>query len=201
MIDRMRKYPPHLIDVMRLANGSRITVRPALPQDAELQRAFVRSLSEEARYFRFMTRLKELPDAMAERFTRIDYRSHVALIATHFAGPDETMIGEARYIVDECDATACEFAVAVADSWQGLGVARSLLTRLMSHAASSGISRIGGDTLAINKAMIALAKRAGFAAALKPGDGRLVRLVKDLPVKDHHPSVSGRPFGNWVAAA
>ena len=135
---RPHRYPTHLIDVVQLANGSRVVVRPALPQDCELQRAFVRALSDEARYFRFMTRLSELPEAMAERFTSIDYRSHVALIATIFADAGETMIGEARYVVDEGDAAACEFAVAVADAWQGMGLARTLVERLAKPCGSFG---------------------------------------------------------------
>jgi hypothetical protein len=31
-----QRYPVHLIDVVQLGNRSRITVRPALPQDADL---------------------------------------------------------------------------------------------------------------------------------------------------------------------
>jgi acetyltransferase len=87
VIDPAHRYPTHLIDVVQLANGSRVVVRPVLPQDAEMQHLFVRSLSDEARYFRFMTRLSELSEAMAERFTSIDYRSHVALIAPYLPMP------------------------------------------------------------------------------------------------------------------
>jgi acetyltransferase len=174
------RYPTHLIDVVRLANGSRVVVRPPLPQDCELQRVFVRTLSEEARYFRFMTRLSELSEAMAERFTTIDYRTHLALIATVFADARETMIGEARYVVDEGSDAVCEFAVAVADAWQRMGLARTLLSRVAGHAAASGSRRIVGDTVSNNRAMLALANGTGFALARKREDGRLVRLVKDL---------------------
>ena len=46
-----------------------------------MRRAFVRDLCEEARYYRFMTRLNDLPEAMAERFTSIEYIGHLALVA------------------------------------------------------------------------------------------------------------------------
>ena len=39
------RYPVHLIDVVRLSGGSRVTIRPTLPQDVELQREFFRRLS------------------------------------------------------------------------------------------------------------------------------------------------------------
>jgi acetyltransferase len=148
-----------------------------------------------------MTRLSELSEAMAERFTSIDYRSHVALIATIFADAGETMIGEARYVVDEGDAIACEFAVAVADGWQGMELGCTLLHRLTNQAATSGIRRMVGDTVSTNKAMIALAKSTGFSVARKREDGRLVRLVKDLPARDGRSSVTRQTFGKSVVAA
>ena len=39
------RYPVHLIDFVMAANGRRVTIRPILPQDFELQREFFRSLS------------------------------------------------------------------------------------------------------------------------------------------------------------
>jgi acetyltransferase len=200
VIDPTNRYPTHLIDVVLLANGSRVVVRPALPQDCELQRIFVRTLSDEVRYFRFMTRLSELSEAMAERFTSIDYRSHVALIATIFSDAGETMIGEARYVVDEGGGAACEFAVAVADAWQRMGLARTLLQRLANHAATSGMRRMVGATVSNNSAMIALAKHTGFAVARKREDGRLVQLVKDLPACDRHSTGIRQALGKCVVA-
>ena len=95
-------YPTHLIDVILLA-GRRVVLRPALAQDADLQRAFFAGLSEEARYFRFMTRLPELSAARAERFSDIDHERHVALLAGTCTQTEETMIGEARYVVEASD--------------------------------------------------------------------------------------------------
>lgn len=176
----MLRYPVHLIDVLQVANGSRITIRPTLPQDAELQRAFFRSLSAEARYCRFMTRFSEPPEALIERFTNIDYRSHLALLAEVFENGCETMIGEARYVVDSCDPATCEFAIAVTDDWQVHGIARALLDRLEQQAAASGIRRIVGDTLLSNKAMIGLARRAGYTVKASRDDPSLARLEKSL---------------------
>src|SRR5262245_50130029 len=103
------RYPVHLIDVVQTAGGSRVTIRPTLPQDINLQRAFFRALSPLSRYCRFMTRASELPESLAERFMNVDYRRHVALLAEVFDEGGQTMIGEARYVVDEGDPTVCEF--------------------------------------------------------------------------------------------
>jgi acetyltransferase len=175
------RYPVHLIDVVQVAAGSRVTIRPTLPQDAELQRAFFRSLSADARYCRFMTRLHELPETLAERFTNIDYHRHLALLAEVF-GSDrhETMIGEARYVVDEHDPEMCEFAIAVADDWQARGIARALLARLERQAAAAGIRKMAADTLITNKAMQGLAARAGYTITASSEDADLARVEKVL---------------------
>ena len=174
------RYPVHLIDVVRVADGSCVTIRPTLPQDVELQREFFRSLSAEGRYCRFMTALNDLPEALAERFASIDYRSHLALLAEVFEDGRETMIGEARYVVDERDPATCEFAVAVADDWQARGIARALLDRLERQAAASGIRRMVADTLLFNKAMIRLAARTGYAVKANREDAALARLEESL---------------------
>jgi hypothetical protein len=95
----LHRYPTQLIDVLQLPGGTRVVVRPALPQDEDMQRAFVRDLSYEARYYRFMTKLSDLPEAMAERFTTIDYIGHVALVAEVFTDASTAMIGERRDIL------------------------------------------------------------------------------------------------------
>jgi acetyltransferase len=74
-----------------------------LPQDLELQQEFFRSLSAEGRYRRFMSPVNELPEAVAQHFISVDYRSHLALLAEVFEDGREIMIGEARYVVDEYD--------------------------------------------------------------------------------------------------
>lgn len=184
------RYPVHLIDVMHVPGG-RITLRPTLPQDAELQRQFFRSLSPEARHRRFMTQLDGLPETLIERFASIDYHTHLALLAEVFEDGRETMIGEARYVVDEREPDTCEFAIAVADGWRARGIARSLLTRLERQAAASGLRRMVADTLLGNAAMIGLARRAGFMVKAMGDDDGLARLEKSLfpPV----PSLPSQP--------
>ena len=181
MIYSIARYPVHLIDVLRIAGGKRVTIRPMLPQDTELQQAFFRRLSSASRYFRFMTPLRELPEALSERLANVDYRRHLALIAEVFdqAGK-ETMIAEARYIVDECDPTMCEFAIAVADEWRARGIARALLERLERQAAASGIRRMAADTLVENSAMRGLALCAGYTIKTVPHDYEAVGLEKAL---------------------
>jgi acetyltransferase len=175
--------------VVRAIDGSRVTIRPTLPQDVELQRAFFRALSPLSRYCRFMTRVSELPDTLAERFTNIDYCRHVALLAEVFdAAGRQIMIGEARYVVDEADPTICEFAIAVADGWQAKGIAQALLARLERQAAAAGVRKMVADTLVANEPMRALATRAGYSISANREDFELARLEKVLAGPSHPPA-------------
>jgi acetyltransferase len=183
------RYPVHLIDIVRVANGRRVTIRPTLPQDLELQQEFFRSLSAEGRYRRFMSPVNELPEAVAQHFISVDYRSHLALLAEVFEDSREIMIGEARYVIEQRDPASCEFAIAVADDWHANGIGRALLARLEREAAASGIQRMFADTLYDNKAMLGLAARSGYAIRMNPGDVRLVRLEKKLSASTASPTV------------
>jgi acetyltransferase len=188
MIYTISRYPVHMIDVVRAADGSRITIRPTLPQDLELQRAFFRALSPHSRYCRFMTPASELPDTLAERFTNIDYGRHLALLAETYDEAGHTMVGEARYVVDDGDPTTCEFAIAVADAWQTLGIAHALLARLEGQAVAAGVRRMVADTLIANEPMRAMATRAGYSINVNREDFDLVRLEKVLAGPARTPS-------------
>lgn len=180
MIYSIPRYPVHMIDVIPLGRGRRITVRPTLPQDAELQQEFFRSLSAEARYCRFMTRLPGLPASLVGPFSSVDHKSHVALLAVVFEGGRETMVGEARYIVSESDPLTGELAIAVADAWQEQGIAGAMLDRLEREAMRAGLNRIVADTLRTNEAMLTLARRAGYQIKPCRDDATLARLEKQL---------------------
>src|SRR3712207_1413211 len=133
MIYTIHRYPAELIDVMCLPNERRLVIRPVLPQDAAIVQAFIRNLSDRSRRNRFFRPLRELPGSLLEQFTHIDYCAHLALVAEVFEGREETIVGEARYVVGADDYTA-ELALAVGDAWQGRGIGRLLLERLVSRA-------------------------------------------------------------------
>jgi RimJ/RimL family protein N-acetyltransferase len=179
MTYQIHRYPAELIDVTHLGGGERVVIRPVLPQDQDLTTAFFRSLSAPARYDRFMTNMREPPCELMRRFTQVDYADHLALVAEVFSDGRETVIAEARYVrlPDSLDA---EFAVSVAESWQGNGIARLLLGKLTCRAAAGGVQRMMGETLATNAKMISLARKAGFTNAPSPDVRGLMLLEKAL---------------------
>ncbi len=185
MLYQIHRYPADLIDVVRLDGGRRLVIRPVLPQDAELTRAFFGSLPAADRYDRFMSPMRNLSPELIKRFTNVDYEDHLALVGELIEDGQETVVAEARYARLASDPAAAEFAVSVAEAWQGNGLATLLLGKLARRAASTGIRRIVGETLATNARMLHLARRAGFAIRPSPGARGIMLLEK---VIDAEPS-------------
>ena len=168
MLYQIHRYPADLIDVVRLDAKRRLVIRPVLPQDAELTTAFFGRLPAAARYDRFMSPMRCLPPDLIKRFTNVDYTDHLALVAEAFEDGQEIVVAEARYVRLAADPTAVEFAVSVAERWQGNGLAQLLLSKLAQRAATAGIRRIVGETLATNARMLHLARKAGFSVVPSP---------------------------------
>ncbi len=163
----------------RLRDGTEITIRPIGPEDAEREQSFVRALSAESRYFRFMSALHELSPHTLYRFTHPDFEREIALVALVGTEPAARQIGVARLIAQE-DPRRAEFAVVVADAWQTRGVGSRLMCELMRAGQMSGIEIIWGDVLASNHRMLALMNTLGFSIETVADDPLLRRVVKHL---------------------
>ncbi len=168
-------YPAHLARKVVLADGREILLRPIRPEDAEMEQEFVRGLSEESRYLRFMRSLQELTPEMLVRFTQIDYDREMAFVAIYTKDGKQEEVGVARYSI-EPDGESAEFAVVVADAWQGKGVGTQLLEALIETARRRGVRELFGEVLVHNHAMLALTERLGFKRQPVPSDEDLVRV-------------------------
>ncbi|MGD2074561.1 MAG: GNAT family N-acetyltransferase [Gammaproteobacteria bacterium] len=162
-------YPSHLVSHWQLADGTNITIRPIRPEDAVIEADFVRNLSPEAKYFRFMSGLSELTEEMLVRFTQLDYHRELALIAVLGAPGAETELGVARYVINP-DGQSCEFAIVVADAWQRRGIGSRLLSALMEAARQRGFREITGEILSSNQHMLELVRNLDFQVQSRPDD-------------------------------
>lgn len=172
-------YPVHLVSHWQLPDGTDILIRPIRPEDAAMEQAFVRDLSPESKYFRFMQSVQELSHPMLVRLTQIDYDRELALIA--LAGRDgaQVEVGVTRYAINP-DGESCEFALVVADQWQGKGIGSRLLTTLIEAAKARGLRTMVGDVLENNVHMLGLAKRLDFDVRTHPLDEHIKVVSKAL---------------------
>ena len=161
-----------------MKGGGLYTIRPIQPDDADMLQAFVRAMTPESRYFRFVSAMTELPPSMLARYTLIDYDREMALVAvvkdrhpTDDGGFTETerIIGVSRYITNP-DQTSCEFSLAVADDYKGQGLGSRLMLSVIDFARSKGLAEIEGLILAGNDPMLRLMKSLNFRILPFPDD-------------------------------
>lgn len=155
-----------------------VWIRTATPRDHDPLCDYFERLSPASRRNRFMGTVNNVATiardclrsgASPDRFTM--------LAETNEAGRD-FIVGEASYAFDR-EAACGEFAISVADRWQGCGLGRSLLVAVQSRAVSLGYRDLYGETFKSNEEMRCLARKAGFAASRSP-DWRAIRFDKRL---------------------
>jgi acetyltransferase len=179
-------YPRELVQVCEAPEGQRWVMRPIRPEDAQPLQDFVRGLSAQSRYTRFVYLLRELTPSQLARYTQIDYDRELALVATtqtpnpaHRALPQECIIGLAHYFLLS-DRRGAEFALVVHDGWQRRGLGTRLMQGLIDAARGQGLSYLEGQVLESNRAMRRLLARLGFQDQPLEGAASVRRLALDL---------------------
>jgi acetyltransferase len=172
-------YPSDLTTQWPLADGTLVTMRPIRPEDAQIEMEFVRGLSAESRYFRFMDTMRELTPDLLARFTQIDYDREMAFVAIAGEPGSEVELAVGRYATNP-DGESCEFAVVVGDTWHGRGLARRMMEALISVARRRGLRVMMGHIMASNDKMLKLAIALGFRIQPDSLDHSLRQAILDL---------------------
>ncbi|RZI43635.1 GNAT family N-acetyltransferase [Herbaspirillum sp. HC18] len=153
--------PREVRDTWRLADGTPVILRASRTDDGELIQHLIRNLSLRSRYQRFFYPLHELTPDMLTRFIHNAPTEAMTLLAVIQRDGREVAIAMAQYVADSYP-ERCDFAVVVADAWQGNGLGRKLIESLMCIARAAGVERMQGDILAENEAMRKLMLKMGF---------------------------------------
>jgi acetyltransferase len=179
-------YPRRLVQNKEFKSGSPWMMRPIRPEDAESLQVFIRGLSDESRYMRFVSMLRELTPRMLARYTRIDYDRELALVATvmvpnleHRGHPQEQIIGFAHYLRNP-DGRGAEYALVIGDAWQRCGLGTQLMGGLIEAAKLQGLTYIDGLVLSTNRAMLNLMTYLGFQNDSAQEDPTMRRVWLDL---------------------
>lgn len=172
-------YPVYLETNWQMKNGTDVVIRPIRPEDAELEKAFIESLSERSRYYRFMHNVKRVTPEMLARFTQIDYHREMALVALVKEPGGWHEIGVSRYVLNP-DGVSCEFAVVVSDQWHRTGIGYKLMELLIEAARNKGLKVMDGIVLRDNVPMRKLARSMGFEIRDDEKDEDIVYIAKKL---------------------
>jgi GNAT superfamily N-acetyltransferase len=175
-----------------------LALRPARSSDGDALQTYVRGLSPQSRYNRFLGGAHELPASELAR-ALASGRDTLTLLLISTVEDRQTVVGEARMALS-CAERAGEFSMSIADDLQHVGVGSALLREIERKAAADGIELLFGDTLWTNKAMIGLARASGFR--LGPSfEARLVRVQKRLDAAPDLPCRKWKEIADGAAVS
>jgi len=181
---QIHHYPATLIETRAPGGPSRLTLRPVLPQDEPLLGALVARLSPQARRNRFHGGVKLSPSRL-KQMSCVDYRSHLAVVISTCVDGVESLVADARYVV-QGDGLAAEFALMVDDAWQRQGIGAWALRSLHRAAAQAGVPVLHGDVLAGNAPMLGLVQRCGYTLSPAGDDSGVLRARRWLDSGTEH---------------
>jgi acetyltransferase len=157
-------YPNQYSAPFHLADGTEVTIRVIRPEDEPLIVEHHAALSEQTIRLRFFGMVKQLTRDQLIRLCHLDYDREMGLVATHGDANGTHILGVSRYFRDSETGTA-EFAVVVADPYQGRGLGYHLMRRLIDVGRDRGVRRLTGLVLRENRTMLDLLQSLGFSTA------------------------------------
>ena len=170
-------YPNQYESDWMLKDGTPVLIRPIKPEDESLVAHLLDNCSEQTIYFRYFNVIKSWPHEALIRFTQNDYDREIGIVAIGLPPGPTVMMGVGRLVMTP-ERDAAEFAVLVADPWQGEGLGPKLIERTIEIAKENGVGTLYGEVLALNRPMLDISKKMGFNI-LSPEDGTC-RIELDL---------------------
>jgi acetyltransferase len=162
----IRAYPTRYVAPWTMKDATVVTIRPIRPEDEPAMVRFHETLSERSVYLRYFHLMNLEQRTQHERLTRIcfiDYDREMALVAERRnpeTGESE-ILGVGRLMkVHGC--SEAEVAVLISDKWQGRGLGKELLARLLIVGADEKLSKLTADILPDNREVMRVCEKLGF---------------------------------------
>lgn len=165
-------YPRQYESRLNLKDGKEVFIRPVLCTDGPLLVDLFNRMTPQSIYLRFLWRLPALPEDMLHRFTHVDYKTEFALVAVVEEEGKKAVIAVARYSFER-DENTTDLAVAVRDDWQGRGLGKPMLAKLVEIGKEQGISRFSSMMAPENNAIRKILCGLGYDVRLSRRSGYL----------------------------
>jgi acetyltransferase len=149
-----------------MKDGTQVTIRPIRPEDEPAMVKFHETLSERSVYLRYFHLMNLEQRTQHERLSHIcfiDYDREMALVAERRnpeTGECEILgVGRMTKVHGTSDA---EVAVLISDRWQGGGLGREFLSRLMIVGSDEKLTKLTADILPDNRDVMRICEKLGF---------------------------------------
>jgi acetyltransferase len=149
-----------------MKNGQTVIIRPIRAEDEPLMVKFHEGLSDRSVYLRYFQRVRLRTRTAHERLARVcflDYDRELALLAEH----QDPQTGDRKVIAigtlqKEYPKNSGEVAVLISDTYQGQGLGKEVVARLVTFARDEGLQLVSATTMLENDGMCAVFRKLGF---------------------------------------
>jgi acetyltransferase len=152
-------------------DGRTVILRSITSEDKRIEKELIDGLSRQSSRYRFFHVIKEATEEMVNQFCDIAYKNEIAIIAEYNSNDKKRNVGVVRLCIDPGLQTG-EFAILVADNFQGSGLGTKFMELLIDIGRGKGLKSIYGIVLTDNRKMLTLAKEFGFSIS-KNSDGEV----------------------------
>lgn len=139
-LDYYHNYPAQYEEWLTVGQ-ERVFLRPVKPTDGPLILDIFRKLSPQSIFYRFLTHMEKLRPEQVYHLVHIDYVTEFALAAVIEEGGEERIVGVCRAIASS-DQSRAELTIVLRDDWQGRGIGKIMVKKVVMVMHRHGVSRI-----------------------------------------------------------
>jgi GNAT superfamily N-acetyltransferase len=154
-------------------------IRPIARSDRDGLIRFYADLSPDSREARFHGAAPGIGDGTARFFCGPDHEHREGLVAES-TDADGRGIIVGHVCLEPIDVGQAEMAIAIADSWQHLGLGRAMLSRAIAWARGHDVARLSASIRWSNGAMIGLIRSMGLPVTVDDRGGGVVDAIIDV---------------------
>jgi len=164
----IRPYPNQYVSAWTMKDGTPVVIRPISAEDEMLMRGFHESLSDRTVYLRYLSPMLLSMRTTHERLARMthnDYDREIALVVEgEKHGGGKAIFGVARLSKLRGTDEEARFTMLISDAYQGKGIGKELLTRIIRIGRDEKIKRIIALMAPENESMKKLCRAVGFSS-------------------------------------
>jgi acetyltransferase len=164
----IRPYPGQYVAPWTMKDGTEVVIRPISAEDEMLMRGFHESLSDKTVYMRYLSPMLLSMRTTHERLARMthnDYDREIALVVeSQNEQGEKAILGVARLSKLRGTDEEARFTMLISDRYQGQGLGKELLTRIIKIGRDEKIKRIIALMSPDNEAMKQLCRAVGFSS-------------------------------------
>ncbi|MBI2892139.1 MAG: GNAT family N-acetyltransferase [Deltaproteobacteria bacterium] len=196
LYSRTRRLDAGYAEDVELRDGTRVRLRLVRAGDKQLFLDAWERVSPDSRYRRFLSVKTSLSESELRYLTEVDQVAHFAIGAAVIEEGREIGVGVARFVLLPDRPDTAEPAILITDDFQGRGLGRLLLARLVDAARERGVERFVSLVLATNEAMQELLRDLAPTTATTYHEGGIVSFEIPLgeaeaPGGERAPAVPG----------